>query len=103
MYRVESLQALNEFTSSGTVLVNYGAPHCPPCKTLQPILEQLEADFEQRVSVAYVDCDRLPDAASAVGVMGTPTVVIFKDGQAMDKLVGLRPRAAYQLAVEKLL
>ncbi|MFC4807716.1 thioredoxin family protein [Paenibacillus sp. GCM10023250] len=99
--RAESVNQLNELTREGVVLVDYGAPWCQPCRTLEPILRELGEELAGSARIVYVDCDALPDAAAAAGVMGTPTVVVYKDGQPMEKLVGLRSKAAYRLAAEK--
>ncbi|SDX61791.1 co-chaperone YbbN [Paenibacillus sp. CF384] len=99
--QVENLEHLRQLIGDGVVLVDYGAPHCPPCHRLLPILEELAVELEEQLRIAYVDCDKLPDAAASAGVMGTPTVIVFKDGQPMDKLVGLRPKSAYRLAAER--
>ncbi|SFI37737.1 thioredoxin 1 [Paenibacillus sp. UNC496MF] len=99
--QAESMNRLRELTREGVVLVDYGAPRCPPCRTLEPILEELGQELAGSARVVYVDCDALPDAAAAAGVMSTPTVVVYKDGLPMEKLVGLRSKAAYRLAAEK--
>ncbi|MBP3964742.1 thioredoxin family protein [Paenibacillus lignilyticus] len=99
--QVQSMEHLHQLVEDGVVLVDYGAPHCPPCHTLLPVLEELSAELEHQLRIAYVDCDKLPEAAASAGVMGTPTVIVFKNGRPMDKLVGLRPKAAYRLAAEK--
>ncbi|MBM7563083.1 thioredoxin family protein [Paenibacillus sacheonensis] len=100
---VDSAEQLANVTQEGIVLVNYGATHCPPCKALAPILEELEGEMSTQVRFAYVNCDRLPDAAASAGIMGTPTVIVYKNGEPMDKLVGLRPKLTYRLAAEKLI
>ncbi|MBT2293072.1 thioredoxin family protein [Paenibacillus albidus] len=83
--------------AGGTVLVDYGAAWCPPCKVLLPILEELDQEYSgEAVTIIKVDCDEFPELASEAGVMGMPTVVIYQDGQPMEKLVGLRPKSAYQ-------
>lgn len=92
---------LISFMKEGLVLVDYGATWCPPCKTLLPILEELGSELDGIATIVQVDCDELPDAASAAGVMSMPTVVVYKDGSPMDKLVGLRPKAVYRQAVDK--
>lgn len=97
----ESDHMLESIVSSGVVLVDYGTPWCPPCKTLLGILEELDRDLNGIIDMVKVDCDNLPASASAAGVLGMPTVIVYKDGVPMDKLVGLRPKAVYQAAIEK--
>lgn len=96
-----SFEQLQELIREGVVLVDYGAPWCPPCRVLLPILEELSASQAGQSRIVSVNCDNLPDAASAAGVMGMPTVVVYKDGEPMDKLVGLRPISAYQQAIAR--
>lgn len=90
-----------ELAKGGTVLVDYGAPWCPPCKGLLPILEELDRENGDRVRIIKVNCDELPDAAAEAGVMGLPTVVVYQDGQPVEKLIGLRPQPAYQGVIDK--
>lgn len=90
-----------ELQSGRTVLVDYGAPWCPPCKTLLPILEELDAEYGGTVSILKVNCDELPELAAAAGVMSMPTVVVYSGGQPVEKLIGLRPKSVYQGVLNK--
>lgn len=90
-----------EIRSGGTVLVDYGAPWCAPCKVLLPLLEELHQEYGDDVSIIKVNCDELPDLAGEAGVMGMPTVVVYNAGQPMEKLVGLRPKSVYQGVLNK--
>lgn len=85
----------------GTVLVDYGAPWCPPCQTLLPILEELDEEYGSSVTILKVNCDVLPELAAEAGVMGLPTVIVYNGGQPMEKLVGLRPKSAYQGVLDR--
>lgn len=95
----EALRA--ELRRGGTVLVDYGAPWCAPCRTLLPILEELHDEYGDSVSILKVNCDELPGLAAEAGVMGLPTVVVYSGGQPVEKLVGLRPKSAYQGVLNK--
>ncbi|WP_151735751.1 thioredoxin [Paenibacillus tengchongensis] len=86
---------------SGTVLVDYGAPWCPPCRTLLPVLEELNEEYGDRVTIVKVNCDELPELAAEAGVMSMPTVMVYSGGQPVEKLVGLRPKSAYQGVLNK--
>lgn len=92
-----------EVRSGGTVLVDYGAPWCAPCKVLLPLLDELHQEYGDNVSIVKVNCDELPELAAEAGVMGMPTVVIYKEGQPIEKLVGLRPKSAYQGVLNKVI
>jgi len=85
----------------GATLVEFGAVWCPPCKALLPILEEMSKDYGEDVTVLKVDCDESPQTASQFGVMSMPTVILFHNGEPVEKLVGLRPRAVYENAVAK--
>lgn len=89
-----------QIRTAGTVLVDYGAAWCPPCRTLLPILEELSAEYGS-VRMIKVDCDELPELASEAGVMSMPTVIVYSGGQPVEKLVGLRPKSVYQGVLNK--
>jgi thioredoxin 1 len=74
---------------SGPVVVDFWAPWCGPCRALAPRLEQLARQFEGQVQVRKLNVDDAPELAAAHGVRGIPTLILFKDGQAHSRLVGL--------------
>ncbi len=76
-------------TSTGTVLIDFGAEWCGPCKTLVPILRKISTEYEGRLSVYSVDIDAQPALAARNGVMSVPTMLLFKDGTQVDRVVGL--------------
>lgn len=80
----------------GLTLVDFGATWCPPCKVLKPILDELGGDYGEKLTVLEVDCDDSPEVTSQFGIMSMPTVIIFHNGQPVEKLVGLRPKSAYE-------
>jgi thioredoxin 1 len=102
-----SLQTIDEsrFTewmgSSDIAVLEFGAEWCPPCKALLPILDHLAEEYGGVVRFAKVDADDSPELASQFGVMSMPTVILFKDGQPVDKLVGLRPKDVYRNVIDR--
>ncbi|MEF3303054.1 thioredoxin family protein [Paenibacillus sp. GYB003] len=72
------------------VLVDFGTPHCPPCRAAKPALEQLERELGDRLAVASMNVDDHPGLAGRLGIMGTPTFVLFRGGQPVNKAVGFR-------------
>jgi thioredoxin 1 len=82
------------------VLVDFWAPWCPPCRGLTPTIEALAEQFDGRAVVAKLDIDQNPETAVAHGVRAIPTVLIFRSGQVVDRLVGVQPRARYERALE---
>jgi thioredoxin 1 len=86
--------------SDRPVLVDFWAPWCPPCRTLAPTIEAIAEQFDGRADVAKLDVDQNPETAAAQGISSIPTVLIFRGGQAVDRITGLQPRARYERALE---
>lgn len=81
----------NEFdglTANGTVLVDFGAEWCAPCKAILPLLERVSSEFQGRMEVVSVDIDRSPSLAARHGVMSVPTLLLFRDGKQVERIVG---------------
>jgi thioredoxin 1 len=73
------------------VLVDFWATWCPPCRMIAPIVEQIHAEFGDRVKVLKMDTDENPSTAISLGIASIPTVIIFKDGKLAERTVGYRP------------
>lgn len=75
------------------VLVDFWADWCGPCKMLAPTIEEIAKEYEGKVKVGKVNIDEFAQLAIKYGVASIPTVILFKDGQAVDKSVGFVPKA----------
>ena len=78
--------------SSTPVLVDFWAEWCGPCKMIAPIVDELAEEYDGRLRVAKVDADANQDVLQQYGIMGIPTLILFKDGEAVERITGFKPK-----------
>jgi thioredoxin 1 len=87
----------------GTVLVDFYADWCGPCKMIAPILEELAGEYGERLTIVKVDADTAPEITGQYGIQSLPTLLFFQGGKPTHKVVGALPRPALRAQVEKVL
>jgi thioredoxin-like negative regulator of GroEL len=84
------------------VIVDVWGPNCAPCKQLEPIIMQLAAEYDGRVKVCEVSAASAPKALMRLRIRGTPTVLYFKDGKEVERVVGMKGSLYHEEAIEEL-
>jgi thioredoxin 1 len=74
------------------VLVDFWAEWCPPCKMIAPILEQIETEYGDRLTVAKLNGDEHPEIVERYGIMGFPTLNLYRDGEVVRQMTGARSK-----------
>jgi thioredoxin 1 len=94
-------QSFNTEVENGVVLVDFWAPWCGPCKMIAPVLEELDSEIGGQVKIAKVNVDDNSESAAKFGVMSIPTLILFKDGQPVDKVVGFQSKDALKNVISR--
>jgi thioredoxin 1 len=79
-------------TGNDVSVIDFWAPWCGPCDRIEPIIEDLAEELAGKAAFGKVNTDENPEAAQRFGVMSIPTIMVFKDGDAVDQLTGVKPK-----------
>lgn len=85
------------------VVLDLGAEWCPPCKILDPILEEIAKEYEGKAVVAHIDVDQAPNLAREYRVLSIPTVIFFKNGEAVETSIGAVPKQQLTEILDRLI
>jgi thioredoxin 1 len=88
------------FTESGLSLVDFKAEWCNPCKILSPIIEELSNDYDN-VKIGKIDVDENPETSQKLGIRSIPTILLYKDGEVVEKHVGGATKAQLKALIDK--
>ena len=102
-YVVLNEDNFDQTIANGVVLVDFWAPWCGPCTMMAPNVEETATDYKGRVTVGKVDVDECPNLASRFGIMSIPTLIVFKDGEKKEVLVGYRLKMQIAEVLDKYL
>ncbi|WP_456480122.1 thioredoxin [Nautilia sp.] len=90
--------------NNNVVVVDFWAPWCGPCRMIAPIIEELAEEYKEKgVVVGKVNTDEAPEIAGQFGIRSIPTVIFFKNGEAVDAMIGAAPKQMYVEKIEALL
>ncbi len=89
-------------TEHGTVLLDFWAPWCGPCRMIAPVLEEIAQEMAGQVAIGKINVDHDQAAAQRFNVQGIPTLVLAKDGKIVDRVVGAAPKAQLKARLEQL-
>ena len=87
--------------SSVPVVVDFWAPWCGPCRKLGPVLDEVADELGEKIKVVKINTDENLKTAKEYSISGLPSLLVFKDGQAVERLVGLMPKSSIVSNIEK--
>lgn len=102
VFTVTNQNFKTDFLDAGVpVLVDFWAPWCSPCRMIAPIIDEIAAELEGKLKVGKLNVDENREVAIEYGVMSIPTLIVFKGGQAVDRVVGFKSKNELKSILEK--
>ncbi len=89
--------------TNGLIMVDFWAAWCRPCLMIAPTIEELATEYAGRLAVAKLNTDENPDVASRYQIMGIPTLIFFRDGKPVEKIVGAASKQQFKEKIDSLL
>ena len=86
--------------SEKPVLVDFWAPWCMPCKIIAPAVEKLAEEFKGKVKISKANVDECPDIATELSVMNIPTLILFKQGKEISRMIGVNSKDAIEATIK---
>ena len=86
--------------SETPVLVDFWAEWCAPCRMVAPVIEQINEDYNGEIKVAKLDVDASPVISAQLGVLSIPTIILFKGGKAVQRMVGFQPKPSLKSKID---
>ena len=99
---IHTIEGFEKTIEEGVTLMDFNAPWCAPCRSQEPILEELAQKFQGKASVAAMNLDENRDIAARLGILSIPTLIIFKNRKEIQRFVGLQPEATLSEALNNL-
>jgi thioredoxin 1 len=95
--------SFDELTAKGVALVDFWAERCPPCRLQGPIVDKLAGEFAGRATVGKLDVDSNPGVPTKMGIMYIPTLIVFKEGEEVERFTGLTQETSLASKLEEAL
>lgn len=86
-----------------SVLVDFWAPWCGPCRLLSPLLEKIAMQYKDKIKIVKLNTDENPEIASKYNISAIPTILFFKNGQVVEQIIGIRPLEEFKKIIDEVL